>query len=813
MRLNFVSESIALFFSPCTAMMKFLLPGLPALPVGTRLLLLLAAMLSAPAGLRAQAQTAATYVQPATTLVAWERLSPQSARATFTLVVLEPGRHGADPAGNLDFKIVSVSRDATPLDPTQVLSELKNSKTPADGILTLQITLSNANARLKGGDLTVAATLTPRTLQPLEPPTGTTTTGTTTPPTPLPPQPLSLTIKVPKAKLVVDKDAQGKALKLQHEVWAPWRGATSRPDSAPLVLQETGGVRAEHVTVVDTSAAVAAAQRLDTGHLVFGTSPASAQEGGTFTVEADDTLLLHPKVVGDFPVGDSEGLVKVRWGNQAEPTEFRYSLRVITTRWWIPFLTALGVFLGMLLRTLLPGHIAVSESRLRGIVLLRQLQEQGERFSTDPGYLRSRAAILQELQRHMQDPRIKAADLDAAIATATTGHTAAVAKLQQEVATGLNAVKTWQDALSTQWVLPAESAARLAQAHTQLDHALTLLQDRRDPLAAHTALEALVAGTLTHLVRFSADHRLGTQELLEKMVAEPAPVGPEGLQEIGEVLATAKAAEATARARVSQPRADAALTADELQTASVLHYWINDLADKLPGLALFFANAQAAIIETAGADRRAERDAAAAAVQKAIEPLRLKLPEILRAARPGQDGVQMLDTELSGFKTQWRDALLPLAAALPGAAAATAEQAVRAEVSTGKWAEAVAAAADPVAAAAAHLAMLRVAPPAQPRPLQQPPLRSPVPHVVPRPWQPALTLAAWEQSLREKISAATWLQSGLVAALFCILAWIFLAETWLGDWPQMGRLFLAAFFTDLGVDQFKKLAGQKPLPF
>ncbi len=738
----------------------------------------------------AQAAAQAAYVQPGVTSVVWTAKG-QGAEAVFKLAVLNRGGAGTPAASQFDLQVIDAKRDGVAV---TVQGALSDNPPPYDHVLNLTLDLAPDKAGAKGGNVTVLVTLKPKSQPP----------AAVTPAVPAA-QLLTFTLVPPKSKLQPLKDLQGKALKLEQTVWwdggdAAWNDPATR--AASVRLDETSGTAALHVQVADVGATAGATGRPDSGVLKFGVRKEGKDAEPAFdtpvSVPGSDYVELKPKIYGRFPLGSSDGTVRITAANMDAAVDFGYSIHVRRSTLWIFIIVALGFTLGWLVRKFLSSQVEATRARLAALGTLRELAAQREGFSEAPDYLVAHDEILQELLRNIGNKNLDAAALDQAVKRALEKHEVVVTKVTNESESQAKEIKLWQEALRPGWGLPPDIAQRIRGVETGLTEARQQAEKHLAPKAAEAKLAAAAAALLT-LVKQASQWRLDMLKHL-KVPADAA----QGTEPTAEAVLAELAKEDPGPGRnAAATGVTPEMVTQELDATHRAWHRMQEMGKTLPEGVKMFAGQQASALESSKVGEDDQRKDVGNALRTAGEQFKSDLEMVLRTTADPKQLAQAVHT----FKEAWKTALLTMPPVTPASDHALL---LKQQVDAGDWAKAMETVTGEAPPGLSPLQSLGDSHQPASEPAGELP-RGKVPQVSVQPYS-GPRLDKMEKQLTGMAIALRFLHTTLLVLLFAGLAWLFLSGEWVGRYDEMGRLFLAAFFADITTDQLRKLAGNKPLP-
>jgi len=290
--------------------------------------------------------------------------------------------------------------------------------------------------------------------------------------------------------------------------------------TAPLLLTETSGrspLKEVKVQQIDNPPGVSGKDVNGREIPVLTFDPVAAiPEGGTSSV----TYRFQP--AGDPVLGTVQGHAQVSSSQLVAPVPLTFEIRTRRTASWILVLAGLGLFCGLLLRTMLPQLVNLDQARIQAIDTLASIDRELARRK-DGTFRANVQALCERLAAKVnQTPRVSAEELTKEITSATDALNKEIADLTVRLAATGQETERLGRLVETPWFLSEDLETARAQARKDLGDARSALLES-DDLAAEQALLAARKG-LAALPERIRDWSLSLEDLLDTLESPALPV-------------------------------------------------------------------------------------------------------------------------------------------------------------------------------------------------------------------------------------------------------------------------------------------------
>lgn len=243
--------------------------------------------------------------------------------------------------------------------------------------------------------------------------------------------------------------------------------AAPRVVAPALELRETSGrSHLRHATLRQVAARTAD-RRPVAGRLIFDRVPPIAPGGAS---EAPY------RVAGDFPLGTASGVLELTSPQLESPLEIGFEVRSRRPRWWLLSAVVLGLLCGYLLRTGIQSWVELSELRVRGEELLREIGRE-RALHVDAGFRTTLDETAEALRGAVEScDRTDLADTVRTSEEQLRAAQADLARRRDEVETELAEL---QAVVEIPWHLPEAATEPVIQARWQLRAATAELKRGR----------------------------------------------------------------------------------------------------------------------------------------------------------------------------------------------------------------------------------------------------------------------------------------------------------------------------------------------
>ena len=185
------------------------------------------------------------------------------------------------------------------------------------------------------------------------------------------------------------------------------------------------------------------------------------------------TYSLQP--AGDLALGPVQGHAQILSPQLAAPVALTFEIRTRRTSSWILVIAFLGLFFGLVLRTLLPQWVSRDQARLQALDMLANIDREVARRK-DAMFKDHVEAIRKDLEDKVNaTPPISVEDLSAAITKTADALKQEIADLVVRVATAQQETDRLGRLVETKWFLPADLEGERQKARPDLADARSAL--------------------------------------------------------------------------------------------------------------------------------------------------------------------------------------------------------------------------------------------------------------------------------------------------------------------------------------------------
>jgi hypothetical protein len=239
--------------------------------------------------------------------------------------------------------------------------------------------------------------------------------------------------------------------------------------------------------------------------------------GDGSTVKAGDTAEFLPVTDGMFPLGTTEGVLKITSPQMAKALEVDYRVHARWSIWLIPVLCLIGFGLGYVVRRLLETRKLRTNAKRKAYAQLAVLTQAGKEAqdATFRGAIESAKTALQ-----MAAAGRLVEDIDKAVTAATSALQVAKEQLDGSLKELAARVEPWRGMMIAARQLPGLVEKRWLDTQNAFKRVTTLI-GLKNPQEADAAFLEMRVNQMLPLVKELAGWRGGMPDLLEELVRWP----------------------------------------------------------------------------------------------------------------------------------------------------------------------------------------------------------------------------------------------------------------------------------------------------